>query len=125
MRGRVGCWGRWTRALTLGLGLAGGLFAGCTKSASVEGRPLSTEAVAKIVDGHTTEEEIREWFGSPGDLVMTNNGKVLTYRYRKEAGGLLSIPLLRIGGGTTSGQLLIVTVDESGRVIRHTFIGGP
>lgn len=125
MRPRVGRWGRWARALAFGLGLVGWLGVGCSKSATVEGKPLSAEAVAKIVDGQTTEDQIQEWFGPPADVVMTNDGKVLTYRYRKGSGGVLSIPFLSIGGGTTSGQLLIVTLDGSGKVTRHTFIGGP
>jgi len=122
---RMGRWSRGITALAVGVSLAAAMGAGCTKSASVRGQPISADAVARIVDGQTTEAEIREWFGAPADVVMTNNGKVLTYRYRKEAGGALSLPLLGIGGGVTSGQLLIVTLEDTGKVTRHTFIAAP
>ncbi len=120
--------GRWTRRAAA-LAVAGAVVAvalpGCTKSASVQGKPIPAEAVARIVDGQTTEAEIREWFGPTADVVVTNTGKVLTYQYRKEAGGVLSLPLLGVGGDTTTGQLLIVTLDEHGKVVRHSFYGPP
>ena len=112
-------------ALALGLGLATAPMVGCAKTATVQGRPIPPEAVARIVPGQTTEAEIREWFGPTPDVVVTNNGKVLTYRYRRESGGVLSIPFLGMGGGVASGQMLIVTLDQDGKVVRHTFIGGP
>ncbi len=121
---RKGCRCGGMAALAVGLALAAAL-AGCAKAASVQERPISTEAVARIVDGQTTEAEIREWFGPTADVVMTNHGKVLTYQYQKGAGGVLSLPLLGIGGGVASGQLLIVTVDETGKVVRHAYFGGP
>lgn len=118
---------RLSRLMTVavGLGLAAAAMAGCTKSASVQGRPIAAEAVARIVDGQTTEAEIREWFGPTSDVVVTNTGKVLTYQYKKEAGGVLSLSVLGIGGGVSSGQLLIVTLDEKGTVVRHAYFGGP
>ena len=121
---RLGCWPRRAAVLALGLSVTAAL-AGCTKSASVQGKPIPAEAVARIVDGQTTEAEIREWFGPTTDVVVTNTGRVLTYQYRREAGGVLSLPLLGIGGGMTTGQLLIVTLDEQGKVVRHSFYGPP
>ena len=112
--------------LAVGLGLAAAAMAGCAKPVPVQARPLPSEAVTQIVDGKTTEAEIREWFGPTSDVVVTNTGKVLTYQFRKEGGGILSsIPLLGSGGGTSSGQLLIVTLDEKGTVVRHAYFGGP
>ena len=113
------------RVLTVCLSLAGLSLGGRAKSATLEGKPIPADRVAGIVAGRTTEAEIREWFGPPADVVVTNAGKVLTYQYRKGSAGLLSLPLLGIGGGTASGQMLIVTLDDRGRVVRHTFIGGP
>ncbi len=121
---RSGRRSRGVTVLALGLSVTATL-PGCTKSASVQGKPIPAEAVARIVDGQTTEAEIREWFGPTADVVVTNTGKVLTYQYRKEAGGILSLPMLGIGGGTTTGQLLIVTLDEQGKVVRHSFYGPP
>lgn len=112
-------------ALVVGLALATAAMAGCAKSATVQGKPISTEAVARIVDGQTTEAEIREWFGPTSDVVLTNTGKVLTYQYKKEAGGVFSLSVLGIGGGVSSGQLLIVTLDDKGTVVRHAYFGGP
>jgi hypothetical protein len=111
--------------LAVGLSLAGGALGGCTKSATLEGKPIGADRVAAIVAGRTTEEEIREWFGPPADVVATNTGKVLTYRYSKGSASVFSLPFLGIGGGTAAGQMLIVTLDNGGRVVRHTFIGGP
>ena len=111
--------------IAAGLLLVAMSFLACTKSATLEGKPIPAERVSGIVAGQTTEEEIREWFGPPADVVVTDTGKVLTYRYRKSSGGVLSIPFLGIGGGVASGQMLIVTLDGGGRVVRHTFIGGP
>lgn len=121
------CMGRWfERATTVGVSLSLAVaLAGCARSVSAHGRPLPAEALARIVDGKTTEAEIREWFGPAADVVMTNDGKVLTYQYRKEGGGALSLTFLGIGGGMTSGQLLIVTLDETGKVIRHSYFGNP
>ncbi len=112
-------------SLAAGLLLAAVSLLACTKSATLEGKPIPAERVSGIVAGQTTEEEIREWFGPPADVVVTDTGKVLTYRYSKSSGGVLSIPFLGIGGGVASGQMLIVTLDGGGRVVRHTFIGGP
>lgn len=98
---------------------------GCTRSSSVAGKPITAEQVSRLVVGQTTESEIRQWFGEPVDVVLTNTGKVLTYQYRSASSALLSVPFLGIGGGTASGQMLIVTLDPQGRVARHTFIGGP
>lgn len=105
--------------------VAGLPLGGCTKSTTLEGKPLPAERVAGIVAGQTTEAEIREWFGPPADVVVTNTGKVLTYRHTKGSPSFLSLPFLGIGGGTAAGQMLIVTLDTGGRVVRHTFIGGP
>ena len=122
---RAGGRARRAALVALGVTVVAAAMAGCTKSASVQGRPIPAEAVARIVDGQTTEAEIREWFGPTTDVVVTNTGKVLTYQYRKEAGGVLSLPLLGIGGGMTTGQLLIVTLDQQGKVVRHAYFGGP
>ncbi len=122
---RMGGCPRRTAALAVAGAVAAVAMAGCTKPASVQGKPIPAEAVARIVDGQTTEAEIREWFGPTTDVVVTNTGRVLTYQYRREAGGVLSLPLLGIGGGMTTGQLLIVTLDEQGKVVRHTFYGTP
>jgi hypothetical protein len=117
------------RAVTFvaaGLGLAAAATTGCAKPAAVQRASFSSEAVAKIVDGQTTEAEIREWFGPTSDVVMTTTGKVLTYQLKKEAGGVLSsLPLLGSGGGSSSGQLLIVTLDDKGTVVRHAYFGSP
>ncbi len=98
---------------------------GCTKSSIVEGKPIAGDRVAGIVPGETTEAELREWFGPPAEEVATHMGKVLTYRYSKGSGSFLSLPFLGIGGGTATGQLLIVTLDQNGKVVRHTFVGTP
>ncbi len=112
-------------ALGVGLGLAAAAMSGCAKSVAVQGKALSPEAVAKIVDGQTTAAEILEWFGPTSDVVVTESGKVLTYQYKKEAGGVLSLSALGIGGGVSSGQLLIVTLDNKGTVVRHAYFGAP
>ncbi len=109
----------------MGLGLAVGLLAGCTKATTVEGKPIAADRVAGIVPGETGEAELRDWFGPPADEVVTPTGKVLTYRFRKGSGSFLSVPFLGIGAGTASGQLLIVTLDQNGKVVRHTFVGSP
>lgn len=112
-------------ALALGVMVAGFLGGACARTAAVHGNPIPPERVADIVAGKTTEAEIREWFGTPAEVVVTNTGKVLTYQYRAGSGAVLSLPFLGIGGGTARGQLLIVTLDRDGRVARHTFLGGP
>jgi hypothetical protein len=101
------------------------LAAACARSVVEQGKPMPGEAVARIRAGETTEAEIREWFGPPADMVATESGKVFTYQLGKGSGGGLSIPFLGIGGGAASGQLLIVVLDREGKVVRHTFIGGP
>jgi hypothetical protein len=109
-----------------GLGLAAAATTGCAKPVAVQAQSLSNETVARIVDGQTTEAEIREWFGPTSDVVVTNTGKVLTYQFKKDAGGILSsIPLLGSGGGAATGQLLIVTLDNKGTVVRHAYFGSP
>ena len=101
------------------------LLAGACARTREMGTPLPEDAVARIADGRTTEVEIREWFGPPAEEVATNGGKVLTYQYRKESGRFLPLPFLGAGGGVVSGRMLIVTLDQSGKVIRHTYIAGP
>jgi len=113
------------RALTLALVGVAMAPAACARTASVQGRPIAPEQVARIVAGGTTEAELRDWLGDPADVVMTDRGRVLTWQHRASAGAALSLPFLGIGGGGASGQLLIVTLDREGRVARHTFIGGP
>ena len=112
-------------AFAVGVGLVLVPWAGCTKTATVEGKPIAADRVAGIVPGETTEAELREWFGPPADEVTTHTGKVLTYRYSKGSGSFLSLPFLGIGAGTATGQLLIVTLDQNGKVVRHTFVGSP
>ena len=113
-------------ALAVVLGLAAAALPGCAKPVAVQAKPLPSDAVAQIVDGKTTEAEIREWFGPTSDVVATSTGKVLTYQFKKDAGGFLSsVPLLGSGGRTSSGQLLIVTLDGNGTVVRHAYFGGP
>jgi hypothetical protein len=109
----------------MGLALVLGLVAACTRTTTVEGKPIAADRVAGIVPGETSEAQLQEWFGPPAEEVFTQTGKVLTYRYRKGSGSFLSVPFLGIGAGTASGQLLIVTLDQNGRVVRHTFVGSP
>jgi len=125
-RPRSGCRLFRPAVVAVGLGLAAAAMAGCAKPVAVQAKPLPSEAVAQIVDGKTTEAEIREWFGPTSDVVVTSTGKVLTYQFKKGAGGILSsLPLLGSGGGGSSGQLLIVTLDNKGTVLRHAYFGSP
>jgi len=125
-RARPGCRLFKSGALAVGLGLAAAAMPGCAKAVAVQAKPLPSEAVAQIVDGKTSEAEIREWFGPTSDVVVTSTGKVLTYQFKKETGGILSsLPLLGSGGSGSSGQLLIVTLDDKGTVVRHAYFGSP
>jgi len=58
----------------------------CATSEQITGNPIDETAVAKIVDGKTTQDEIINWFGAPTSTSQLGDNVLYIYRYCKTSG---------------------------------------
>ena len=123
-----------TWALSLLLSLA---CTGCVITHYVEGLPIATEQIPRIVVGQTTKAEILDWFGAPsgmtdgqlledflvdreltpGPVVDQPFADVLAFRLtRGEVRGFVTILLINYFDIHVTQDLLVVFFDKSDRV---------
>lgn len=91
--------------------------------------PLATADEAtiakRIVNGKTTQKEVREFLGGPDDVRYTDSGQEI-WQYVQEntsVNGATFIPVVGIfaGGSKTDQKLLTIMFDKKGVVVRSTY----
>lgn len=58
----------------------------CATSEQITGNPIDETAVAKILDGKTTQDEIISWFGAPTTTSQLGDNVLYIYKYCKTSG---------------------------------------
>jgi len=106
------------------------LLAGCVSSGNESLRQATEQNVSmKIVEGETTKEQIRSWFGSPFKTSFTDGGlEIWTYEWSKaHADAVNYIPLVGLFGGSATGtkKELVILYDENDVVKRFAMSESP
>ena len=101
------------------------LLAGCAGTGNERLRAETEQSVAaKIVEGTTTRDDVREMFGSPAKTSFTDSGlEIWTYEFSKlTADAVNFIPVVSWFGSSASGtkKELVVLFDESNMVRRYS-----
>lgn len=118
------------KLLAAALALALVSLVGCASVGNTSLRNENETTVAqKIVDGKTTEAEIRSMFGSPRKTSFTDNGlEIWTYQLSKmHAGAVDFIPFVGLFGTSASGtnKELVVLFNNSGIVEKYSMSDSP
>ncbi|WP_454727733.1 MULTISPECIES: outer membrane protein assembly factor BamE domain-containing protein [Cupriavidus] len=79
----------------------------------------------RIINGKTTQQEVREFLGGPDDVRFTDSGQEV-WQYVQEnttVNGATFIPVVGIfaGGSKTDQKLLTILFDKKGVVVRSTY----
>ena len=90
-----------------------GLFTSCATTYKI-GKQYSTEHVAKIIIGKTSEKDIITYFGDPWKIGIINGNVVYTYCY-EEIVFHLNDSVDKIG------NTLIIEFDENRKVLNYYF----
>lgn len=101
------------------------VLAGCAGTGNERLRAETEDSVAsKIIEGKTTQADIRELFGSPAKASFTDGGlEIWTYEFsRLTADAVNFIPVVNWFGSSASGtkKELVVLFDESETVRRYS-----
>jgi len=83
-----------------------GLLASCASTGNEALRSENTQTIAKkVIEGKTTESEVKSMFGEPTSTSFTGNGlEIWKYDFEKVSADAVSyIPIVSSFGGTASG----------------------
>ena len=93
--------------------LAIGLFTFCATTYKI-GKQYSTEHVAKIIIGKTSEKDVITYFGDPWKIGILNGNVVYTYCYEE-------IVFHHDDSVDKNGNTLIIEFDENKNVLNYYF----
>lgn len=94
----------------------------CATSEAVTGSPIDEQAVARIVDGQTTETQIISWFGAPATTSAMGDNVLYIYKYCKTSGSGLYTGYFGQTKSVEKCNELTVTFDKaSGTVRAHNY----
>ena len=100
-------------------------LSGCASAGNEKLRNESASTIkTKIVEGKTTEDQIRAMFGDPTKTSFTDGGQeIWTYDFSKvTADAVAYIPIVNLFGATASGKKkeLVVLFDKAGVTQRYS-----
>lgn len=98
-------------ALTLALPLAG-----CFLSRSTANPALPQEAVAKIVPGESTADDVTRLLGAPNEVVQLGRRSAWRYEHTVEKQAAAFLVVLGLRGVDTQSDRIWVFFDEDGNV---------
>lgn len=98
---------------------------GTTNTGGVLATADEATIAKRIVNGKTTQREVREYLGGPDDVRFTDSGQeVWQYIHQSSSvNGATFIPVVGLfaGGSTTDQKMLTILFDKKGVVVRSTY----
>jgi outer membrane protein assembly factor BamE (lipoprotein component of BamABCDE complex) len=107
-----------TRILGVAMLLIGLLMVGCGRR--LVGQPINEENVPKIAVGKTTREEILKLFGTPYQIEVIEDQKVMTYLY----GTTFTWTVVLYTETEDKADILTIFIDQKGIVSDYVFSKG-